>query len=152
MYVATSPMIDDEMKERIERHQKDRQGRGWQTVEETIELESVLRCDESDIRLVDCLTLWVNNMLYKTGDECTEKFIIDRCGDILAACSRHGGTTIFVTNEVGWSIVPENPLARTYRDLVGRCNQVMAAGADEVFQVVCGIEVKLKGDGGHEVA
>ena len=149
-YVATCPVVDEEMRLRILRHQEARRGRGWRTMEETVDLAGVLgRCGGVSVLLVDCLTLWVNNLLYhaqRNGADVDEEQVARRCEDLLAACRRRGGTVILVTNEVGMGIVPENPLARKYRDLVGRCNQIIAAGADTVTLVTCGIPLNLKGD------
>ncbi len=97
--------------------------------------------------LVDCLTLWVNNLLYEAeqaGRALEESDVQKQCEAVLRACAPLAGTVIFVTNEVGWGIVPENALARRFRDLSGRCNTVMAAGADEVILVVCGLPIHLK--------
>lgn len=148
--VATCPLIDDqEMLSRIRKHRSERDPRHWDTLEEPLALGRVLR-EAGDYRvlLVDCLTLWVNNLMYeaeKKGGEVSEEEMEERCRDLLAACADRRGTVIFVTNEVGMGIVPENALARRFRDLAGRCNQVMAAGADEVTLMVSGIPLRLKG-------
>ncbi len=97
--------------------------------------------------LVDCLTLWINNLLF-TGDQPEERVDEDwveaRCEELLDTCRGRQGTVVFVTNEVGLGIVPENPLARRFRDLVGRCNQVMARRADQVLFMVSGLPLVLK--------
>ena len=148
IFVATCPAVDAEMEERIQRHREARQDRGWDTIEEPVDLEGVLRLlDRGEVLLVDCLTLWVNNLMYegeKEGREVTEDEVAERCCRVLDACSGREGTVLFVTNEVGLGIVPDNPLARRYRDLVGRCNQVMAAGADQVMFMVSGLPMRLK--------
>jgi adenosylcobinamide kinase/adenosylcobinamide-phosphate guanylyltransferase len=146
-YIATCPPVDEEMVARIKKHREYRQGSQWQTIEETIDLAGALRkTSESRLRLIDCLTMWINNLLYETeikGLEITEENIFDRCQDILSACSELSGTVIFVTNEVGMGIVPNNALSRRYQDLICRCNQVMAAGAARVILMVSGLPLDI---------
>jgi len=148
-YLATCPIIDEEMRRRIEVHQWRRAVANWETLEEPLYLADTIKSAGAfDMLLVDCLTLWVNNLMYETeriDRTVTEQDVADRCQEVLAASANHPGTIIFVTNEVGMGIVPANAAARTYRDLVGRCNQVIAAGADEVILVSCGIPLPLKG-------
>ncbi len=147
-FVATAPALDDEMRQRIARHQQQRRERNWDTIEETVDLVSVLDANqEHDVLLVDCLTLWINNLMYdaeQQGRNIDEEEIVQVVEQVLGSCRRRTGTVILVTNEVGMGIVPDNALARQYRDLVGRCNQVIAAGADEVTLVVSGIATTLK--------
>jgi len=148
VFVATCPALDDEMRTRIRMHQKAREQAGWRTIEETDDLASALaRTGECRVVLVDCLTLWVNNLLYhaeQAGRAMEESAIQKQCEAVLRACAPLAGTVLFVTNEVGWGIIPENASARRFRDLSGRCNAVMAAGADEVILVVCGLPIYLK--------
>ena len=153
LYIATSPVTDPEMAARIERHRRDRQGRGWRTVEEPMALARLLEGQlEYDIVLIDCLTLWVNNLMFaetrelheEPRDELHEESLSVRVGEVVRACAARPGTVIMVTNEVGLGIVPENPLARRYRDLIGRCNQEVAAVADQVVMTVCGIPMIVK--------
>jgi adenosylcobinamide kinase/adenosylcobinamide-phosphate guanylyltransferase len=147
LFVATSPVTDPEMHRRIERHREERRGAGWQTVEETVELHEVLLANrECRVALVDCLTLWVNNLLFTdAANELTEDLLSIRIGKVIEACRERRGTVLLVTNEVGLGIVPENPLARRYRDLVGRCNQEIGAAADRVVMTICGIPLEVKG-------
>jgi adenosylcobinamide kinase/adenosylcobinamide-phosphate guanylyltransferase len=148
VFVATCPALDDEMRIRIQMHRKARQQGGWQTIEETVDLPAALaRAGDYRVVLVDCLTLWVNNLLYdaeQAGRTMEESDVQEHCEAVLRACARIAGTVIFVTNEVGWGIIPDNAPARRFRDLSGRCNTVMAAGADEVILAVCGLPVHLK--------
>lgn len=149
LFVATSPVIDDEMHQRIARHQTDRQGQGWRTVEEELRPAAALAGNpEAAVVLLDCLTLWISNLLFAAEEPeyFTEAMIAELAAELLAAARHHPGTVFIVTNEVGLGIVPENPLARRYRDLVGRCNQTIAAGADRVDLVTCGIPLTLKGE------
>jgi len=144
-FVATCPIVDKEMDKRIEIHRQHRLNKGWQTIEEPLDLTGVMRSNSQyDVLLVDCLTLWVNNVLHEADGEVTEDDISSQCSELLDVCSQRNCTVIFVTNEVGMGIVPNNALARRYRDLVGRCNQMIAAIADEVVLVTCGIATKLK--------
>lgn len=145
-YLATCPVIDEEMAARVKKHQEARAGH-WSTIEETVRLAAVINADGHDIVLVDCLTLWVNNLMYEAGQaggKVTEEEISGLCRGVIDACNIHRGTIIFVTNEVGMGIVPDNPQARLFRDLAGRCNQVFASHADEVWFVVSGIPAKIK--------
>jgi adenosylcobinamide kinase/adenosylcobinamide-phosphate guanylyltransferase len=146
-YLATAQMLDDEMNERVRRHQ-DRRGNEWHTIEEPIHLSQALaRCDgQYRSILVDCVTLWLSNLLFKyeeSGEDCEERIQEDvqRLKNTL-----HGMVTpvILVSNEVGQGIVPDNHLARLFRDIAGTANQVLAAAADEVHVVISGIPLKLK--------
>jgi adenosylcobinamide kinase / adenosylcobinamide-phosphate guanylyltransferase len=148
-YIATCPVIDDEMAARVRKHREARKAGRWDTIEEPLALADALRRDGGhDVCLVDCLTLWVNNVVYeaeKVGRAVTEDDVARLCDEILEACRRRPGAVIFVTNEVGMGIIPENPLARRYRDLAGRCNQVIARKSETVILMVSGIPVTIKG-------
>lgn len=147
-FLATCPVIDEEMAERIQKHQRARNEANWDTIEEATNLANALRnACKYDVVLIDCLTLWINNLMYESeceGKKVTEEDIVRVCEDVLSACSELSGTVIFVTNEVGMGIVPGDALSRRYRDLVGRCNQTIAAAADAVMLVSCGIPISLK--------
>jgi adenosylcobinamide kinase/adenosylcobinamide-phosphate guanylyltransferase len=150
LYLATGPALDAEMARRIEAHQKARAGCGWETVEEPMDPGRVLResAGEYAVCLLDCLTLWVNNRMFEAqrwGDDLDEAGMEQHAQELLEACREFGGAVFLVTNEVGMGIVPENALARRFRDLAGRCNQVVAAGADVVTLVVSGVPLHLKG-------
>lgn len=148
IFVATCPPIDEELVLRIERHKKERAHRNWDTIEEPTEIAATLgRTSGYDVRVVDCLTLWVNNLMYhgnlkaKTVDE---ESISTSCSELVQICAGLSGTVIFVTNEVGSGIVPDNPSARRFQDLLGLCNRIMAKHADEVILTVCGLPLHLK--------
>ncbi|BCO09167.1 adenosylcobinamide kinase/adenosylcobinamide phosphate guanyltransferase [Desulfolithobacter dissulfuricans] len=149
LFLATSPPLDREMQERIRLHREERAHRGWQTVEEQQCPARIIRESPPGATiLLDCLTLWINNMLYlaeKEGKLLDEKTVRGKAEELLLTCRERPGTVIMVTNEVGLGIVPENRLARRYRDLVGRCNQCIGREADEVYLVSCGVPLKLKG-------
>jgi adenosylcobinamide kinase/adenosylcobinamide-phosphate guanylyltransferase len=151
LFVATCPKIDSEMSERVRRHQKERNGRGWITVENEINLGAVFkeRTAGVDVVLIDCITLWVNNILFahdSQGSAVDDNLVSELCSQWLETTKDFTGTVICVTNEVGLGIVPDNPLARRYRDLVGTCNQLIGRNASEVVLVSCGIPLLLKSD------
>jgi adenosylcobinamide kinase/adenosylcobinamide-phosphate guanylyltransferase len=149
LYIATCPAIDAEIQERIRRHQTARASKGWETIEEPVDLAGVLvKNGERKTILVDCLTLWVNNLMYeaeKREESFTEEDIIVHCRNLILSCERISGTVIFVANEVGMGIVPDNEIARRYRDIAGRCNQEIAKAAAEVAFLVSGIPLIIKG-------
>ena len=149
LFVATCPKIDPEMSERVRRHQQERHGRGWTTIESETDLAAVFseQAEGFDVVLIDCLTLWVNNLLFAAegqGTEVDDYSIGALCREWLETARHFAGTVICVTNEVGLGIVPDNALARKYRDLVGTCNQTIGRKADEVILVSCGIPLALK--------
>lgn len=152
VYVATCPspgacsvdFQDDELVRRIERHRKERDGRGWRTVEESLDLLGILQQRPEEVVLIDCLTLWVNNLLLDRKQNLSESDVAEICENLIDGCRVRAGTVLIVTNEVGWGIVPENSMARLFRDLIGRSNQIIAAAADRVFLLACGLPVALK--------
>ncbi|PTQ13269.1 bifunctional adenosylcobinamide kinase/adenosylcobinamide-phosphate guanylyltransferase [Sphingomonas oleivorans] len=139
LYLATGQPFDAEMTDRIARHQADR-GPRWRTVECPLDLpETIAREDASDrLLLIDCLTLWLSNLLLGEHD------IEARAQALLAALADAKGRIILVTNEVGLGIVPENALARSFRDEAGRLNQRIAAAAQSVILVAAGLSLILK--------
>ena len=145
-YVATALADDEEMRARIERHRQDRPSH-WNTLEEPLELGSavarMMSC--SDVILVDCLTVWLANLLWhhrgKTPSELEAFADIEIKALIRLAAS---GKLILVSNEVGAGIVPDNAVSRSFRDLHGFVNQRAAAAADRVFLTVAGIPVCIK--------
>ncbi len=145
-FLATCPVIDSEMCERVRRHQLARSSTDWRTIEEPLDLAAgILSAQEAPVVLVDCLTLWVNNVMYAAGQQqICEDDIALRCQPVLQAARTHGGQIVFVTNEVGLGLVPENPIGRRFRDLAGRVNQIVAEACDEVFLVVCGQPIQIK--------
>jgi adenosylcobinamide kinase/adenosylcobinamide-phosphate guanylyltransferase len=148
-FVATCPVIDLEMDERIQAHKIEREGRGWDSLEEEADLCGLLaRLATYDTVLIDCLTLWVNNLMFAAEREKRifgETEMRAEALRLSEAIAAFPGTVCLVTNEVGLGIVPDNSLARKYRDLVGRCNTILAKRADEVILVSCGIPLTLKG-------
>ena len=140
--VATAQAFDAEMTARIAAHRAER-GPNWGLIEEPLELAGVIaregRVDR--ILVVDCLTVWLANLLFAERD--AEGGI----ADLVAAAAGAGGPIVFVSNEVGLGIVPENALARRFRDLQGRLNREVARVADRVTLVVAGLEVAVKTPG-----
>ncbi|WP_430256577.1 bifunctional adenosylcobinamide kinase/adenosylcobinamide-phosphate guanylyltransferase [Neorhizobium sp. DAR64872/K0K18] len=139
-YIATGRAYDAEMEERILRHQDDR-GTGWITHETPLNLAANLRSIDSGdvVILVDCLTLWVTNLMMAEADMASAS---DGLMSYLKDCA---ATVILVSNEVGLGIVPDNRMAREFRDHAGRLHQGIAAEADEVFFVAAGLPLKMKG-------
>ena len=156
VFLATCPPVDEEMVARMKRHKHARAGRGWETIEETLDLAGTLRQNGTcDAILVDCLTLWINNLMYETEKskaKIDEDEMSDLAEDLVSAAMAVGGPVIMVTNEVGMGIVPEHPSVRLYRDLVGRCNQVVARGADRVVLMVSGMPIEMKNRGNCETS
>lgn len=136
VYIATAEVYDDEMADRIARHRADR-GAGWTTVEAPLALPEAVSAQGGTV-LVDCLTLWATNLMLAGHDAeaATEA--------LCAAMRRHEGSLILVANEVGLGIVPDNAMARAFRDIAGRMNQRVAAVADEVQFLAAGLPLRLK--------
>jgi adenosylcobinamide kinase / adenosylcobinamide-phosphate guanylyltransferase len=147
VFVATCPITDDEMADRIRKH-RDRRSSKWITIEEPVLLsKAVGEQSNAGVILIDCVTLWINNLLYnaeKQNKTISEADIERLCGELAASCRVVQSTVIIVTNEIGSGIVPENKSTRLYRDLVGKANQVIASYADEVYFVACGLPLALK--------
>jgi adenosylcobinamide kinase/adenosylcobinamide-phosphate guanylyltransferase len=142
-YLATAEAGDDEMHARIAHHRQSRPA-DWATVEEPLAVAAALeRIAPGTVVLLDCLSLLVTNlMLAHEADP--EPVIEQELTTILANTRQRELSLIVVTNEVGLGVVPEYPLSRAFRDLLGRANQRVAAAADEVYLAVCGIPVELK--------
>ena len=139
LYIATAEALDGEMTDRIRLH-RDRRGQRWETREEPVTLLELLKREAAADRfiLVDCLTLWISNLMFAE---------LDIAGDVAAladALPSLPGQICFVSNEVGQGIVPDNKLARDFRDHAGRTHQEIARVADEVVFVTAGLAQKLK--------
>ena len=154
-YIATSVAFDDEMKDRIKKHQ-DSRPKEWKTYEIYKDIYSIVEdLDKNhDTVILDCLTLMINNLMFTYGidvDKATteevneiEEYIKDQVEKLLKAVKKTDLYFLIVTNELGMGIVPENKLSRIYRDFVGRANQLIAKYSDEVYFVVSGIPMKVK--------
>jgi adenosylcobinamide kinase/adenosylcobinamide-phosphate guanylyltransferase len=142
IFIATAVPFDAEMQDRVRRHQKER-GSGWRTVEVPLALpEALVEHSRPDrVILVDCLTLWVSNLLLEWSDPAA---VEGRIVELIKAVQACAGPVILVSNEVGLGVVPDSRLGRQFRDLAGMANQAVAAGADEVIMAVAGIPVVIK--------
>lgn len=139
IYVATAQAFDDEMAERIARHVADR-GPRWSTLDVPLDLPAAILANAAPARvlLVDCLTLWTSNLMFAERD-------LDAETEALAtAVTQAAGPVLLVANEVGLGIVPDNALARRFRDVAGRLNQAIAAAAEEVQFIAAGLPLRLK--------
>ena len=141
LYIATGQALDDEMAERIRRH---RQARGvhWETLEEPIDLIGALTVHRNRAILVDCLTLWLSNLLLAEQDIARQREML------VAAVAGLGGPVVLIANEVGLGIVPDNALARRFRDEAGWLNQALAQVCDRVIFMAAGLPLVMKGDSG----
>jgi len=144
-YIATAEALDEEMAKRIDIHKKLR-GDDWDTYEEPLRITEVIKNIEGKYGaiVVDCLTLWLSNLIHADLDITQE---IENLVEVFKNSElRTPNSELFlVSNEVGAGIVPENKLAREFRDLAGIINQKVAGASDEVFMVVAGIPIKIKG-------
>ncbi len=138
-YVATAEARDDEMRDRIARHRRER-GDGWMTVEAPLQLpEALAQVGRDEVVLLDCATLWLTNHLLADHD------LVAETGKLIAALTTCVAPVVIVSNETGWGIVPENALARRFRDEQGRLNQRLAQEAGLVVTVIAGLPMVLKG-------
>jgi adenosylcobinamide kinase / adenosylcobinamide-phosphate guanylyltransferase len=142
LFLATCVPEDDEMRDRVSRHQSER-GKGWKTIEEPLDIGGVIDVHggNASVILLDCLTLWMGNLFMRSMDM---DAIRSETQKLTAALNRCPCPVIVVSNEVGMGIVPENALARAYRDAVGWVNQAVAACADRVILTVAGIPMVVK--------
>jgi adenosylcobinamide kinase / adenosylcobinamide-phosphate guanylyltransferase len=157
VYIATAIAFDDEMKERI-RHHRERRNPRWKTIEGYRGLGNKLPEYFASCRcvLLDCITVMVTNLMLENSNinwdainakevDFIEKIIDNEINELLDALRAFKGTAVIVSNEVGMGIVPATPLSRHFRDIAGRINQKIAACADDVYFVVSGIPMKVKG-------
>ena len=144
LFMATCEALDEEMTRRIETHKKAR-GPEWQTIEEPIEIVRKIRESGRDVEviLIDCLTLWLYNLLMKWDNDLE---IIDETEKLIETIKQSPASFILVSNEVGMGIVPADALSRRYRDLLGTMNQRIAEALDTAIFMVSGIPIFLKGN------
>lgn len=134
-FLATGEGFDDEMKTRIEKHKKERQGL-FDTFEEPVRIDEILELTKNyDVCIIDCMTTWIGNLMYHNAD------VQDRIGRFL---SKLNGNEIIVSNEVGMGIIPTERMTREYVEILGKLNQTLAEMADEVYFMIAGIPVKIK--------
>jgi adenosylcobinamide kinase / adenosylcobinamide-phosphate guanylyltransferase len=138
-YIATAEISDEEMRERIARHREQR-GRKWTTIEAPLDLVAALgQADQaSSFTLVECITVWINNLMYHGKDVASE------VQKLCASLAQIKGRIVIVSNETGLGIVPDNALVRRFRDEAGRANQAIAEVADEVVFIAAGLPMTLK--------
>jgi adenosylcobinamide kinase / adenosylcobinamide-phosphate guanylyltransferase len=142
-FVATGQGLDTEMAERIAEHARAR-GHDFRTVEEPLAVAAALSAlvgQEVDVVVVDCVTLWLSNLLLR-GE--TEAQILEQVRDAVSVMERRAFATVVVTNEVGMGLVPETALGRAFRDVAGRAHQILAAAADQVYLAVLGSVLRLR--------
>ena len=137
IYIATAQPFDSEMEDRIATH-KARRGAAWRTHAEPLDLCAALSLTDGAPRLVDCLTLWLSNLILAGRDWHPE------AARLVETLGAQAAPVVLVTNEVGAGIVPENRLSRIFRDAAGTLNQQVAQVADEVILAVCGLPMKVK--------
>jgi adenosylcobinamide kinase/adenosylcobinamide-phosphate guanylyltransferase len=140
VYIATAQAFDTEMSDRIAKHKEER-GSDWNTVEEPLGIAETINgiSGKYEVIVIDCLTLWLSNLLLADKDlEKEMQFFIS------SLITHHASRVFAVSNEVGMGIVPDNELARRFRDMAGRLNQQIAAVADEVYLVAAGIPLRIK--------
>ncbi len=144
IYLATCEALDEEMAQRIAHHRKMR-GPEWRTIEEPIGIvdQITLHAEGTDVILLDCLTLWLSNLLIKWTDDLR---IIKETERLIDTMKQSQTSFLIVSNEAGMGIVPADPLSRRFRDLLGIANQKIAEAADTVIFMVSGIPIFLKGD------
>ncbi|MDR3349059.1 MAG: bifunctional adenosylcobinamide kinase/adenosylcobinamide-phosphate guanylyltransferase [Acidaminococcales bacterium] len=145
-YIATAKILDEEMRARVQRHQERRRGSFWTNYEAPFDAHEVIReVSGADSILFDCLTLYAANLVYGGEDAAAKREkVLGQIDLLVAAAKQSGRNVVFVANEVGSGIIPDNLLAREFSDLAGQVNQVVAAAADKVYLVVSGIAVDLK--------
>jgi adenosylcobinamide kinase/adenosylcobinamide-phosphate guanylyltransferase len=136
-YIATAQLLDDEMRQRATNHRMER-GENWTTIEEPFDAADHLRTLRGVV-VFDCLTLWLSNWMLRDENQ-----LDNRIQELCAALRETKSDVVAITNEVGCSIVPDNALARRFRDHSGLMNQRVAAISDRVFLMVCGIPIKVK--------
>lgn len=145
-FIATSASIDEEMEKRIVNHKAEREGR-YDTFEEQFDVERVIEdlVKDYDIAVFDCLSTWLGNAYFKNDDN--EDKVKERVDKFISFLENNklNLDLILVTNEVGFGIIPDNSLARSYRDMLGYLNRRIAQFADNVYLSVCGIPQKIKG-------
>lgn len=154
VYIATSPVFDEELRERVRRHRQRREQSpfSWETHEIPYDLAGFLRGLSFEpaigsgerVVLVDCLTLWLSNWLLKFEQEQPMERTLEKVDELVDVLRSFPGTIMLVSNEVGYGIVPDNPLGRMFRDAAGIMNQRVAEASDQVFLVTAGIPVELK--------
>ncbi|MFC1885354.1 bifunctional adenosylcobinamide kinase/adenosylcobinamide-phosphate guanylyltransferase [Thermodesulfobacteriota bacterium] len=142
LFVATAEITDEEMANKVRLHKESR-GDNWRLLEEPLDIAKVIKDGfiETDVILIDCMTIWLNNVLFKRGEDTAELYV----KNFIEALKSRSNAVIIVANEVGTGVVPEHKSGRVFRDLAGRLNQRIAAVADRVVYIIAGIPLDVKG-------
>lgn len=156
LYIATAIPFDNEMKDRIDKHQQ-RRPKEWETWEGNQNIAHVI--EEKSVHfnsiLLDCVTIWITNLMFAFSESpdvdkmdfiSLEEKIIEEVKKVVDSVKKQNVNMIFVTNEIGLGVIPENKFGRYFRDVAGKINQYLASESDEVYFVVSGIPMKIKGD------
>lgn len=151
-YIATAEAKDKEMEKRIRLHKQNRPCT-WQTIEEPTNLEKYFNTEIKEITLIDCVTIWVSNLLLLNDNKGKEYWESDKglkevelkIDYFISSLKSYPCSVVLVTNEVGWGGIAMSPLGRAYQDILGWTNQKLASAADEIYFVVSGIPMKIKG-------
>jgi adenosylcobinamide kinase/adenosylcobinamide-phosphate guanylyltransferase len=140
-FIATAEILDEEMRVRVEKHKQERD-KNWDTYEEPLKIAPIIERikDEYDVIIIDCLTLWVSNIMHAGSGISGE---IEKL--VSAISANHSSILYIISNEVGLGLVPDIPIGREYRDILGRLNQEIASAATDVIFMVAGIPLKIKG-------
>ncbi len=143
LFVATGSPLDEEMRQRIEEHRKNRPG-SWRTLEVSTNAGKKIADSGKQVVVLDCITLLINNVIEEHNGENPKGWVSREIEELIECIDKIDGTFIIVSNEVGMGIVPASKLGRTYRDLLGWANQELAKCADEVYLMIAGIKIKIK--------
>lgn len=142
VFIATAQAFDDEMRDRIARHRSERSEQDFRTLEEPIELaNAVASLVDVDVVLIDCLTLWLSNLMLR---DMSVPQIVERVDELVTVLARRTFHAIVVTNEVGMGVVPESALGRAFRDVAGLAHQRLARQADEIDVAILGTVLRIK--------
>jgi len=142
VFIATCVPLDDEMKERVKRHKRSRP-KNWNTIEESTDLASALKSlDSFDVVIIDCITLFLTNLMMA---ELSDEDILSKIQKTVDTAKEANFPVIIVSNEIGLGLVPANEMGRRFRDLSGFANQTIAKNAEEVYFMVSGLPLKVKG-------
>ena len=142
IFLATCRPADNEMRKRIKKHKKSRPGE-WKVIEENIDISPVIKNTGKDkLVIIDCITLWLSNLLLSG---LKEKKITKKINEFLLMLKKTKSSIVIVSNEVGWGIVPDNELSRIFRDIIGIAHQKISEVSHEVYLLVSGIALKIKG-------
>ena len=142
IFLATCKPADNEMRKRVKKHKKSRPGE-WKVIEENIDISSVIKNTKKDkLVIIDCITLWVSSLLLSG---LKEKKIIEKINEFTDTLKKTKLPLVIVSNEVGWGIVPDNEISRIFRDIIGIAHQKISKVSQEVYLLVSGIALKIKG-------